>query len=147
MFEMKNGMFWTIWIGTIAMQIGIVEFGGKVFSTVPLNWKLWAVSFLLAASSVPLSILVKLLKGSQVSLSAALHPTREELAWQSAIHNVTTRARFYSAIRRKLASSGVDLNMKRAAETRNDVVEMGSEKDPFETPDMSPKSTDSLLLD
>lgn len=143
MFEMKNGMFWTIWIGTITMQIGIVEFGGKVFATVPLDWKLLTVSVLLAASSVPLSILVKLFKGSNVNVTVrAMHPTRGELAWQSAIHNIRTRARFYSAIRRKLASSCVDLNMERGGD-----ASVKFEKDPFKTPEMSPKSTDSLLLD
>jgi P-type Ca2+ transporter type 2C len=156
MFDMRNLMFWTIWLGTILMQFGIIELGGKVFATVPLGWKLWVISVLIAGLSVPLSILVKMVKGggSQAAATAGLHPTKEELAWQSAIHSVRTRARFYSAIRRKLESSGVDLNIAKRTEICSGSgsgadfnIEIEKNQDPFKTPELSPKSTDSLLLD
>ena len=64
-----------------------------------------------------------------------LHPTREQLAWQSAIHGVRARARFYSAIRRKLDGG---------ESTREPAIEA---HEMFQSPEISPKSTDSLLLD
>lgn len=132
MFEMKNFLFWSIWFSSMAMQIGIVEFGGKVFATERMGWKLWILSVSLAFSSVPLAILVKIVRQTvfrETVIPAAMHPTREELAWQSAIHHVTTRARFYSAIRRKLGTDGINL------------------KPNFTSENSSPKSTDSLLLE
>lgn len=134
MFDMRNFMFWSIWFGTIAMQIGIVEYGGKVFGTVKMSAISWLISVSMAFLSVPLAILVKILSKPTMNENRSLHPTREELAWQSAIHHVRARARFYSAIRRKLEQKDQsDLQ-----------VELQS--DPFNSPAISPKSTDSLLL-
>ena len=147
MFDMKNFMFWSIWIGTLAMQIGIVEFGGKVFGTVGLDGKLWILSVSMAFLSVPLAILVKMIKGASENDTSSMHPTREELAWQSAIHSVRTRARFYTAIRRKLATSGVHLNIEKAQENdRRDFELEIVEADSFKTPEILPKSTDSLIF-
>ena len=137
MFDFRNGMFWTIWISTIAMQIGIVEKGGRVFGTVGLSWKLWLVSVGLALLSIPLALLVKMIvwRVGTAQEAPLLHPTREQLAWQSAIHGVRARARFYSAIRRKLDGG---------ESTREPAIEA---HEMFQSPEISPKSTDSLLLD
>lgn len=145
MAEMENWMFWLIWLGSAFLQILIVEFGGKVFGTVPLRWDLWLLSVGLAAVSLPLAVIVKIIYKPEAEAleSARLHPTREQLAWQSAVHHIRARHRFYSAIRRKL-------NGKREANLAvNDVNEVNEPLvDPFKSPDpeLSPKSTDSLLM-
>ena len=143
MFDMRNGMFWTIWIGTAALQIGIIEKGGRVFSTVGLDWKLWLLSIGLALLSVPLAILVKIIVKTLGlgQVPSHSHPTREQLAWQSAIHGIRTRAKFYSAIRRKLDGGEAT---RISADNANDTTIAA---DPFKSPEISPKSTDSLLLD
>lgn len=38
-----NPLFYSIWIGTIAMQILIIQFGGRVFSTTPLTLQQWLI--------------------------------------------------------------------------------------------------------
>ena len=142
MFDLRNGMFWSIWIGTIALQIGIIEGGGRVFKTVPLSWKLWILSVSLSLLSVPLAIAVKWIvsRHGLTRVATHAHPTREQLAWQSAIHGVRTRNQFYSAIRRKLDGG-------ESTCTSNFANHQSSAPDPFKSPEISPKSTDSLLLD
>ena len=146
MFDMRNGMFWTIWIGTAALQFGIIEKGGRVFSTVGLDWNLWLLSIGSALLSVPLAILVKIIVKTLGlgQVPSHSHPTREQLAWQSAIHGIRTRAKFYSAIRRKLDDGEAT---RLPADNANDLIDTTSANDPFKSPEISPKSTDSLLLD
>lgn len=136
MFEHENLMFWTIWLGSLSMQIFIIEFGGKVFGTVPLNLNLWLLSVLLASISVPLAVIMKLIfKPKANEEFQRLHPTREQLAWQSAVHHIRTRSRFYSAIRRKL-NGNLNGNVNNNAHDNRNVM----------SPEISPKSTDSLLI-
>jgi P-type Ca2+ transporter type 2C len=107
-FEVSNWLFWLIWIGSVVLQFGIVQFGGVVFGTVPLGFRLWLWSVGLAVVSIPLGIFVRVMMVGSKTIcpdQEALHPTREQLAWQSAIHHVRARARFYSAIRRRQSLS------------------------------------------
>lgn len=147
MIEMQNLMFWVIWSGSLIGQVLIVQYGGKVFGTFGLNWKLWLLSVGLASFSIPLAIFVKMWKckspGEEIS---RLHPTREQLAWQSAIHNVRTRARFYSAIRRKIDKTKEPLAFEATDSANNGGNTSHLQNDPFASPELSPKSTDSLLI-
>lgn len=115
-FDVKNWMFWLIWVMTIGGQFCIVQFGGRVFGTVPLTAVLWGISVGLGTLSIPVAILVKLIRTKIISNSSTefrssldqLHPSREQLAWRSAIKNIQVRRRFYTAIRRRLDSEGGD---------------------------------------
>lgn len=137
-FNLSNLMFWTIWIGSAGLQIGIVQAGGKVFGTAGLSLWGWGLSVGLAAISVPVSLLTRVIAKragwSRVEY-ANIHPTRETLAWQSAIRGVRSRTRFYSAIRRKLQGVQGD----KAISGTVDI-------DPFNSPAISPRSADSLLI-
>ena len=154
MFDLKNSMFWIIWIGTLIFQVLIVQFGGKVFETVTLSVKLWFLSAGLAFLSIPLALIVKavffiILPKEQYE---RLHPTREQLAWQSAINNIRTSARFYSAIRRKTGKTGnseVELFDDESESKSNSDHHFNfnnQQENPFNSPEISPKSTDSLLI-
>lgn len=113
-FDVRNWLFWLIWWGTVAGQAVIVQWGGRVFGTVPLSGAQWGQSLLLAAICVPLSLLMKLLRpwrlwGQHAGEASAepRHPTREQLAWQSAVHGIRARRQFYSAIRRRVTLTNV----------------------------------------
>lgn len=110
-FDTENWTFWAIWWSTVASQLVIVQFGGTVFSTTPLPLNLWCMSVGLGAVSVVISLVLNTLRPWQMLFALAdemsIHPSREQLAWQSAVQNVQTRLRFYRAIRRKIDSHSV----------------------------------------
>ncbi len=109
-FDTQNWRFWTIWWSTVACQLLIIQFGGEVFSTTPLSLKPWLASVGIGVVGVIISLILNILRPWKVLLnltvqpSVTLHPTRERLAWQSAIQNVQARLRFYRAVRRKVDS-------------------------------------------
>lgn len=48
----KNYYFTSIWLGTAITQVAIVEFGGKAFGTVPIDFRLWVISIILGTLSL-----------------------------------------------------------------------------------------------
>ncbi len=113
---------------------------------------LWFISVALASLSVPVAVIVKIIffKPKTAEESSRLHPTGEQLAWQSAVHNIRTRYRFYTAIRRKLDGYNENVNMDVNANTYNDSTISYNTSieliEQVESPEISPKSTDSLLI-
>lgn len=139
-FEIENWLFWLIWSGTVILQVIIVQTGGIVFSTVGLSFNLWIYSIVLAMISLPLALLVKILyslmKNSESSEQyVSLHPTREQLVWQSAVNKVKTSSKFYSAIRRRIVDVPV---VQEEEDFRNSNLnicnEIKIEIDPFSSP-------------
>mmetsp|Transcript_32815 Transcript_32815/g.57221 ORF Transcript_32815/g.57221 Transcript_32815/m.57221 type:complete len:972 (-) Transcript_32815:1699-4614(-) len=57
----RNTIFVVVWLFTLAVQIIVVMFGGKVFSCVALNAQEFAMAFTLAVLSLPVSILTKVI--------------------------------------------------------------------------------------
>lgn len=111
--DTDNYIFWVIWWSTLACQLLIVQFGGPVFSTTPLPLNLWLISLGFSAASIPISIILNRTRPwrwhSTTSEYAALHPTREQMAWHMAVRNVQARLRFYNAIRRRIDSGPIKI--------------------------------------
>ncbi|KAL0915702.1 hypothetical protein M5K25_016140 [Dendrobium thyrsiflorum] len=64
----KNHLFMGIVGITLVLQILIIEFLGKFFSTVRLNWQLWMVSIGIALLSWPLAVAGKLIPVPKIPL-------------------------------------------------------------------------------
>ncbi|XP_050230479.1 calcium-transporting ATPase 4, plasma membrane-type-like [Mercurialis annua] len=52
-------IFLGVMVATVAFQAIIIEFLGTFASTVPLNWKLWLLSVLIGAASMPVAVILK----------------------------------------------------------------------------------------
>lgn len=103
----RNAIFLGIWWGTVAVQVLIVAFGGAAFNTTPIGWELWLLSIAIAAISLPLGALIRLVPWpkTQASASAAaaeqrVYMSRERLQWQAAADDVRRGLRVFSALRR-----------------------------------------------
>ncbi|KAL8167825.1 hypothetical protein V2J09_009324 [Rumex salicifolius] len=55
----RSWVFVGVMVSTVAFQAIIVEFLGTLASTVPLSWKLWLLSILIGAVSMPFSVILK----------------------------------------------------------------------------------------
>ncbi|KAL2461183.1 Calcium-transporting ATPase 4 [Abeliophyllum distichum] len=55
----SSWIFMIVMVSTVAFQIVIVEFLGTIADTVPLSLKLWGVSILIGAASLPVAVVLK----------------------------------------------------------------------------------------
>ncbi|KAJ8748800.1 hypothetical protein K2173_011356 [Erythroxylum novogranatense] len=56
---LESWVFLGVMFSTVAFQIVIVELLGTFASTVHLNWKLWMISVLIGAASLPVAVILK----------------------------------------------------------------------------------------
>lgn len=98
---LRNKFFIGIWIGTVAIQVLLVQYGGAAFATVPLDWQSWLASVAIGLLSLPVGLGIRLvpdyLKGP---IPSPLHPSRGQLRWQAAVRDVQRNLTFFNAIRR-----------------------------------------------
>ena len=96
-----NRFFVGIWVGTVAVQVVLIFFGGKLFSTTPLKPLHWLICILVGALPLPLGLFVRLMpKWGKGKDRSPMHPTRSELRWQHTIGTIKSNLAFYNALRR-----------------------------------------------
>lgn len=99
---LRNQVFLGIWFATVMIQVLLVTYGGRPFSTVPIPWHLWLVSLGIGALSLPIALIVRLLPDwpSRGDKQERIYMSRERLQWQAAIGDVRRSLAFFNAIRR-----------------------------------------------
>ncbi|KAG9158656.1 hypothetical protein Leryth_023670 [Lithospermum erythrorhizon] len=81
----KNSLFIGIVVGTFVLQILIIEFGGKFFKVVPIDWHYWLLCMGIAILSWPLAILGKFIPVPKTPLGKVfLKPYRRCIAARDA---------------------------------------------------------------
>ncbi|XP_028766665.1 calcium-transporting ATPase 4, plasma membrane-type-like [Neltuma alba] len=75
----KSWLFIGIIFLTVGFQVIIVEFLGKFASTVPLSWKLWLLSIVIGAISMPISAIVKCIPIERDAIIFQHHDGYEQL--------------------------------------------------------------------
>lgn len=98
----RNSIFVGIWVGTVIIQVVLVFFGGVAFSTIPIPWYLWLTSIGIAALSLPIAVIIRLLPDWTPPSSGPerIYMSRERLHWQAAIGDVRRSLAFFTALRR-----------------------------------------------
>lgn len=114
---LRNHIFLTIWFITVLVQILLVTYGGKPFSTIPIPWYMWLVSVGIGALSLPIALVVRLLPDwpSKNEGSERIYMSRERLQWQAAIGDVQRSLAFFNAIRRARKPLSVHSDHSRAS--------------------------------
>jgi Ca2+ transporting ATPase len=74
-----NGLFCAISIFQIGAQALIVQYGGKVFSTVPLTGKQWIICLVIGSLSLPWGLFLRFL-GAPRTLSGIHDPSSDDLS-------------------------------------------------------------------
>ena len=95
----RNWFFPVIWIGSSAIQVILVFFGGIVFGTKPIGWAEWLICLSFGVSSLLLNLLVRLIPMKVNESDYALYQSPEKIRWQTAARRLALQMRFYQALR------------------------------------------------
>lgn len=98
----RNYYFSIIWLSTVLVQVVVIQFGGKAFGTVPINWKLWMISILMGTISALFGIIIRLALFKQ--RPAPVVVVRDQYSvnrWHSTVRNIQHSRAFFNAIRKE----------------------------------------------
>ncbi len=114
----SNPIFLCIWVGSLAVQAVLVQWGGVVFGTEALDPISWAICAGLGLACLPVAFLLRWL-GSRVLSEAIIYPTpsdasdvhvslvhttRAQMAWHSVYNHVRHGLALHAALRRAVQS-------------------------------------------
>ena len=100
----RNYYFMAVIVGTVAMQIVIMFFGGRIFKIAPIEGWAWAMSIVLGAVGLIIGVIARLIP-DEVFCCIKHKPeervimNQERIRWQSAISQVRTELRVFNALR------------------------------------------------
>ncbi|KAJ3187418.1 hypothetical protein HDU85_006706 [Gaertneriomyces sp. JEL0708] len=120
----RNKFFLAVWAVTILGQVAIVEFGGAVFKTVPLNRELWIFSLAAGSSSLVAGLILRLAPrilptpkwDQQRTVTSQI--SKHRMSWDWAIGSVRRELRVFESLRRHRGDGYGDVLVERARSNR-----------------------------
>ncbi|TPX71049.1 hypothetical protein SpCBS45565_g01193 [Spizellomyces sp. 'palustris'] len=103
---LRNKFFVGVNVGTVLGQVLIVQFGGKVFSTVPLPITLWLFSVAFGSTSLIAGLLIRIIPDCcgvprwERERTVVNPCTQQRMEWNWAIQDVRRSLRVFKALRR-----------------------------------------------